>query len=120
MDATTGLQALSSALTVYEKAAKIVREWTGKLPDTPEKKEATKDLNQAEEAMELAKVQLAGSLGYFFCRKHFPPGIKLDIREDIYPKWKCSTCGDITPHKQEEVQPRRESWVRGGGRTDYF
>jgi hypothetical protein len=48
--------------------------------------------------MELAKVQIAGSLGYFFRRKHFPPGVKLDIREDIYPKWKCSTCGKITPY----------------------
>ena len=120
MEPLTGLQALSTAFTLYEKASKVLREWTGKLPDTPAKDAATKDLKQAEEAMEIAKVQVAESLGYFLCRKHFPPGIKLDIREDIFPKWKCATCGDITPHKQEQSQPRRESWVRGGGKPDYF
>lgn len=119
MEPLTGLEALSTAFTVYEKASKVFREWTGTLPDTPAKEAVTKDLKQAEEALEIAKVQIAGSLGYFLCRKHFPPGIKLDIREDIHPRWKCSTCGHITPHKQEEASTRRESWVRGGN-TDYF
>jgi hypothetical protein len=86
MEPLTGLQALSTALTVYEKASKVVRELLGKLPDTPTKDAATKDLKQAEEAMEIAKVQVAESLGYVLCRRHFPPGIMLDVREGV---WSC-------------------------------
>ena len=100
MEPLTGLQALSTAFTLYEKASKILREWTGKLPDTPAKDAATKDLKQAEEAMEIAKVQLADSLGYFLCRKHFPPGIMLNIREGVFSCQKCGdTIGNTSPHQ---------------------
>lgn len=94
MDATPGLQglqALTLALTLYEKGAKIVRGWAGKLSDTQEKQDATKDLEKAEEAMELAKAQMAESLGYHLCRRHFPPGIMLKVREGVFS---CKTCGD--------------------------
>ena len=106
MDATTGLQALSAALTVYEKAAKIVREWTGKMPDTPEKKEATKDLKQAKEAMELAKAQMAESLGYLLWRRHFPPGIMLKVRDGIFS---CQTCGDTIGNTSSH-QPQADTY----------
>jgi|CXWL01.1.fsa_nt_gi hypothetical protein len=91
MEPLTGLQALSTALTIYEKASKVIREWIGKMPDTPTKEAATKDLKQAEEAMEIAKVQVAESLGYLLCRKHFPPGIMLKVREGVFS---CQKCGD--------------------------
>jgi hypothetical protein len=51
MEPLTGLQVLSTAFTGYEKASKVLREWAGKLPDTPAKEAAVKDLKQAEEAM---------------------------------------------------------------------
>jgi hypothetical protein len=78
------------------------------------KQAATKDLAQADETMQLARVELAKGLGYFLCQRHFPPGIKIDIREDISPRWKCDTCGDITPHKQpKQADPGRPwSWVK--------
>jgi hypothetical protein len=55
MEPLTGLQALTAALTLYEKATKILREWAGKLPETSDKKEAAKDLEKADEAMEIAR-----------------------------------------------------------------
>lgn len=103
MEPLAGLQALSTAFTLYEKASKVLREWTGKLPDTPTKEAATKDLKQAEEAMEIAKVQVAESLGYFLCRKHFPPGIMLKIREGVFS---CQKCGDTSGNPSPHQTPR--------------
>jgi len=100
MEPLEGLQALSTTFTLLKKASKVLREWTGKLPDTPTKEAATKDLKQAEETMEIAKAQVAETLGYFLCRKHFPPEIMLKIREGVYS---CQTCGDtigdMSPHQ---------------------
>ena len=81
MEPLTGLQTLSTALTIYEKASKVIREWIGKMPNTPTKEAATKDLKQAEEAMEIAKVQVAESLGYLLCHKHFPPVLVSEGKE---------------------------------------
>jgi hypothetical protein len=118
MEPLSGLQALSTGLAVYERLSRQWREWFGKQPDTPAKQEAVKELEKAEDALELAKLELAKGFKYPLCQRHFPPGIKLDIREDIFPKWQCSTCGDITPHKgPEKKSSPRESWVR---RTTYF
>lgn len=94
MEPLTGLQALTAALTLYEKAAKIVRGWVNKLPDTPDKREASADLTKAEEAMDIAKAQIAQTLGYPLCRNHFPPGIMLKIGEGTF---RCATCGDVFP-----------------------
>jgi hypothetical protein len=91
MEHLAPLDALSTAFTLFEKVSKVLREWTDKLPDTPTKYAAVIDLKQAEDAMEIAKVRLAESLGYFFCRKHFPPGIMLKIRDGVFS---CQKCGD--------------------------
>lgn len=96
MEPTAILASLNGLLTAFEKGSKIIREWSKKTPaDTSAKKEmveVVKDMEQAEQAMQLAKVQLALNLGYFLCRKHFPPGIMLKIREGIF---RCEQCGDV-------------------------
>ena len=88
MEPTAILASLNGLLTAFEKASKIIRDWSKKTPaDTSAKSEVAevvKDMEQAEQAMQLAKVQLAQSLGYFLCRKHFPPGIMLKLREGVF------------------------------------
>jgi len=88
----------------------LLKDLTGKLPDGPLKHEAAKDLEKAEETMQLAKAELAKGFGYPLCKRHIPPGIELDIREDVFPCWKCDTCGDITPHKQGGQERRRAQY----------
>jgi hypothetical protein len=114
MEPLAGLQALATAFGLYEKISKAYKEWTSKLPDnTPAKQEATKDLAHVEEALQLAKVELAKGFNYPLCQRHFPPGIKLDIRENKFPRWKCSTCGDISPKPSDtQDRPREASWVK--------
>jgi len=102
MEALTAMQALSTALTIYEKASKVIREWIGKMPDNPTREAATKDLKQAEESMEIAKAQMAESLGYLLCRKHFPPGIMLKVRDGVFS---CKTCGDTIGNESSHETP---------------
>lgn len=121
MEPLSGIQASVGALTIIEKMTKFYKDWTGKLPDGPAKDQASKDLASADENLQLARIELAKGLGYKLCQRHFPPGILLDIREDVYPRWKCDSCGDITPHKAPQQKTASgESWVRRRGKADYF
>ena len=115
---TQVLTAFNAALTFFEKGKGLLKDLTGKLPDGPEKIEAAHDLAQSEEAMQLARVEVARGFKFPLCHRHFPPGIMLDIREDNFSRWKCSTCGDITPKKPTKPM-QRGSWVMKG-RTDYY
>lgn len=71
MEPTTILAALNGLLTAYEKTSKIIRDWAKRTaensPTKHEVAEAVKDMEQAEQAMQLAKVQLAQSFGYPLC-----------------------------------------------------
>ena len=100
MEPTQVFATVNAAFTLYEKAKGLFKDLAGKLPDSPTKHEATKDLAQADETLQLARVELAKGFDFPLCQRHFPPGIKLDIREDTFPRWKCSVCGDITPPEQ--------------------
>ena len=107
MEPTQILTAINAALTVYEKIKGLFKDLIGQLPEGSAKQEATKDLEHATEALQLARVELAKGFDFQLCKRHFPPGIKLDIREDPFPRWKCSTCGDITPKKSPETTQRQ-------------
>jgi hypothetical protein len=110
MEPVTTLAALNAAFTLYEKAAKVLRDWSGKIPDKLTKEQATKDLAQAEEALAIAKVEIAKSFGFHLCRNHFSPGIMINLPEDptlIDVQRKCETCGDVRP-KQPAKRPKPE------------
>ena len=109
MDTITSLQTTSTVLTIFEKLNNLFKEWTGKLPEGSTKDLATKDLASVDESLQLAKIELAKGFGYRLCQRHFPPGILLDIREATYPRWKCDTCGYITPQKEPEDSIQRKS-----------
>ena len=94
MELTTAIAAFSAAMGGMESASKILRDWTTEMPETPAKQEAVKDLHYADECLKLAKGQIAESLGFPLCRKHFPPGIMLKIGEGSF---QCDTC---TGHQQ--------------------
>jgi hypothetical protein len=107
VEPTAILASLNGLLTAFEKGSRIIREWSKKTPvDTPAKSEVAevvRDMEQAEQAMQLAKVQLAQSLGYLLCQRHFPPGIMLKLREGVF---RCEQCGDVIG---ESTQLRAET-----------
>ena len=49
-------------------------------------------LREAENNFKIAEAEIADGFAYKLCRRHFPPGIMLDI--DEY-KSKCNTCGVV-------------------------
>jgi hypothetical protein len=112
MEPTAILASLNGLLTAFDKGSKIIREWSKKTPaDTPAKSEAAevvKDMEQAEQAMQLAKVQLAQSLGYFLCHRHFPPGIMLKIREGGF---RCDQCGDVVGNDPPSDEQQYDEFV---------
>ena len=65
--------------------------------------EVVRDMEQAEQAMQLAKVQLAQNLGYLLCQRHFHAGIMLKLREGVF---RCEQCGDVIG---ESTQLRAET-----------
>lgn len=103
MEPTTVMTLITGGLAGIEKVTKLYKEWTATLPSGPEKTKAEHAIVEANTAIELAQVKLAEGFGFKLCRRHMPPGVLLDIREDIFPKWKCSTCGDITPKRGPEI-----------------
>lgn len=110
MEPTQILTSINTALTVYEKIKGLFKDVASQLPESPAKQAATKDLEHASEALQLARVELAKGFDFPLCHRHFPPGIKLDIREDQFQRWKCSTCGDIMPKKSPETTQQQPGW----------
>ena len=108
MGLLANLQSLSTAFALVEKVFKFLREGTGKLPDSPDKDAAVLDLKYAEEQMEMAKVQVADSLGFVLCRKHFPPGIMLKVREGVFS---CQKCNDTIGSSSQPHTPDQERFL---------
>lgn len=73
---------LTTALTLYEKVKHLLHDLLSKLPTDKKKREVEQDLTQPEEAMQLAKVEIAKGFGYPLCLLHFPPGIKLCLEAE--------------------------------------
>lgn len=98
MEPLTGIQAAVTVMNGFEKLRKLYKDWAGQLPEGSIKDQASRTLTSTDETLQLTKIELAKGFDYNLCRRHFPPGILLDIREDACGRWKCDTCGDITPH----------------------
>jgi len=62
------------------------------LPKGTEKRDVGEKLREAENNFKIAEAEIADGFAYKLCRRHFPPGIMLDI--DEY-KSKCNTCGVV-------------------------
>jgi len=87
---------------LIEKARNFYKEWAAKLPESEDKFEGDKTLQRAEEALNLAKAELAKGFGcYQLCVCSFPPSIMLSIgtnfSADTLERWQCPTCGKLSP-----------------------
>ena len=95
-------------LDLFDKARNIYKEWAVKLPDSEEKIEGEKALQQADEALNLARAKLAEGFGcYKLCGCSFPPSIMLSIgitsSTDTLERWRCATCGKVLPPAFQQV-----------------
>ena len=102
MEPEQAVTAVKLAVDLIEKVRNIYKEWTAKLPESEEKIEGEKTLQRAEEALNLAKVELAKGFGcYKLCGCTFPPSIMLSIGNnssiDALERWRCPTCLKVSP-----------------------
>jgi len=61
------------------------------LPKGSRKDEALESLERAERALKMAESQMATSMEYELCRKHFPPVVMLSSDDT---NWECPECGN--------------------------
>lgn len=66
------------------------------IPPGDEKQVIGKQLEEAENKLKIAEAEIAKGFDYKICRRHFPPGIMLDLDEF---KLKCNTCGNIEDYE---------------------
>ena len=93
----------AQAVGMLKTAIDAIKELTKKLPEGEEKVETEATLAQAETQLKIAEAQLASSLGYNLCRRHFPPEIMLEVNDYL---WKCRECGkEIKLQKFEGFYP---------------
>ena len=95
-----GITDLSEYLTAANSALALFRGMREALPAGPKRDEAQQKIEQAEEALEASKAELAKALGYNLCQCTFPPQIMLstgrhpDYDEEVF---KCPNCDKQEP-----------------------
>jgi hypothetical protein len=100
MEPAGTIAALNLGLKLLEKMSEIYRQWTKSLPPGKDKIQAEKSVSQTDEALGIAKAEIAKAFQYPLCKRHFPPGIMLSVGWDRdRQRWKCSVCSDEWPPK---------------------
>ena len=102
MEPVQAVTTVKLVVDLFEKARNIYKEWAAKLPESEEKVEGEKSLQRADEALNLAKAELAKGFGcYELCGCTFPPSIMLSVGNnssaDALERWRCPTCGKLSP-----------------------
>jgi len=80
-----GIGILSTTLTTLKSLKELV-------PSGTKRQEIERKLGEAEKNLAIAEAEIAKGFNFHLCRRHFPPGIMLEI--DTF-KSKCNTCGNV-------------------------
>lgn len=86
------IDSLSKGIGLVSNTISILKNLKDILPSGNKKHEAEQILEEAERTLRIAEAEIAEGFNYQLCRRHFPPGILLDIAPF---KSKCSTCGHV-------------------------
>jgi hypothetical protein len=103
-------------LTAAKTALDIFKGIRAELPQGPKAEQAEKEIERAEQALQLTEAELAKALGFRLCRCEFPPPIMLWNKNERASF--CPKCGDRYPPPADKVAVRESSWInsrRGGG-----
>jgi hypothetical protein len=86
------IESISKGINIISSTINTLKILKDMLPTSTEKRDVEESLKEAEKNIKIAEAEIAQGLDYILCRRHFPPGIMLDI--DEY-KIQCNTCGFI-------------------------
>lgn len=90
------IDALSKGIGLVSTTITILKNLNDIFPPGNKKYEAEKTLEEAEKTLRIAEAEIAKGFNYQLCRRHFPPGILLDIAPF---KSKCKTCGHVEDYE---------------------
>jgi hypothetical protein len=93
------LESIKQALGAFGTALNILRQAKDLLPDSPKKEEVNSAIETAARQFKIAEAQVAQSMDYELCKKHFPPEIMLLVDDKV---WKCPACGNEINNKHEQ------------------
>jgi hypothetical protein len=86
------IELISKGIGIVSTTINTLKTLKDLMPSKEEKIDVEEKLIEAEKNPKIAEAEIAKGFDYKICRKHFPPGILLDLDED---KFKCNTCGHI-------------------------
>ena len=86
------IESISKGISIVSTTINTLKSLKDLIPSNKEKAEFDKILEEAEKNLKIAEAEIAKGFGYQICRRHFPPGILLDLDEF---KLKCNTCGHV-------------------------
>jgi len=84
------LESLSKGISLVSSTITTLKELKNILPLESKRHNLGKKLEDAEKNLVLAEANLARGFNYQICRRHFPPGIMLEIAPF---QSKCNICG---------------------------
>lgn len=82
---TKGFGLVTTAITALKSLKDLI-------PSGDKKRDIEIKLDEAEENMKIAQAEIAKGFDYQLCRRHFPPGVMLEVGPF---KSKCNACGNI-------------------------
>jgi hypothetical protein len=86
------IESISKGLAIVSTTIRTLKTLMDVLPKSTAKRDVGEKLGEAENNLRIAEAEIADGFDYKLCRRHFPPGIMLDI--DEY-KLECNTCGFV-------------------------
>ena len=103
MELPEGFNEIKAALDLFRSAVGTVSGLRDLLPEGEKREAATKTLEEASKAAEIAEATIAQALGYELCRCEFPPIPMLKIghltpygTRDTKDVYECPKCGQNT------------------------
>jgi len=90
------IESISKGIGIVSTTINALKTLKDLIPSNKEKTDIEEKLKEAEKNLKIAEAEIAKGFDYKICRRHFPPGILLDLDEF---KLKCNTCGHIEDYE---------------------
>lgn len=86
------IESISKGIGLVSTTISTLKTIKDLIPSDNKKNDFEEKLLEAENNLKIAEAEIAKGFDYKLCRRHFPPGILLDVDEF---KMKCNVCGNV-------------------------
>ena len=86
------IELISKGIGLVSTTISTLKTMKDLIPSGYKKHDFEDKLIEAEKNLKIAEAEIAKGFDYKLCKRHFPPGILLDVDEF---KLKCNLCGNV-------------------------